>query len=645
MSGSLLGPAPNIYDDLCYIRLRHEPVGIAFIVESNVTKTKHWRMILVPAKVTDTFALFGGDSAYIDRPGMGNGQSEDTAGFIPPTTIAISQALDILLRDAAHSNGLPFPRDLDTPYDAIIAHVKLLECSAHALHEEVISRRVALYRKRNVHAPLLQLPPEIFGRILYLAVEDDHYPTWRRRLLCLVGRAWNHAIRSTPDLWTFVESRDSSKQVDDALRLSGQLPLRIKWNKRCTQNLDKFISQSRRWGELEIVDYRPPDEQTASLLAATTSNLTSLSIFSIGSRSDGYVALMGGGANLRYLNLRGLCMNWGSARLSGLITLYLSAISNPPSVSRLLEILVASPHINTLELCNWECREDQARIPPILPSLTFPHLVHLRLSKIPVNYTLAIMKHIQAPQCSDFSLNHLTSPECGLFQWTDSGFASLVRQLLAPNGEASQLKVTLYDSSLSLASGFRWMGKAFYLTMEHFDLPYCLRVIANFITQLKLGIQISIDIVCWTQPYHPFLLGVLDLLSPTIIALSIGGEPKRLLEYLLQPHQEPDGVHRWPCSNLRVLELRSTGRRNPPVDHTMVVAFLKGRWGTANSRPETQDYSRPQKLECLSFRNHHFRPGGSQRIYEAEQGLFNFVNHSNGPGVACTFGFRSLGGQ
>ncbi|KAG8908040.1 hypothetical protein FRB99_000858 [Tulasnella sp. 403] len=555
----------------------------------------------------------------------------------PATLRTAKRAQYNIVQDGTPMADVPFPLNgqvhawiSSTSSDEIISSPEPTGSQTHASHPAT-----------NAHVPLYQLPPEIFSRVLYLVLEDETDPSRHRRRLCLVGKAWNHAIRSTPELWTFIDSKESEKQVGDGLRLSGGLPLRVRWTAWCEQPADPLIQHSRRWSELEIVNNRFQDKTTASLLAATTPKLTRLSISSMWKRSSDSVALTEDGANLRYLDLRGLSMNWDSPRLSGLISLRLSHLSSPPSISRLLDILQTSPHIHTLHLEDWEGWQDVSPVPPTLPSLTFPNLVHLRLSKIPVAYILAIVKYIQAPQCSDISLDDITDPECGLFQEYDSGFASLVRRLLFSSGEALRLDFALYDDFLQLSSGFQWMSNTLSFNVEHFDPPYCFRIISRFVAQLKLNVHLCIDASGWTRPYHPFLSAALDMLSPTVSKLSIAGEFKPLLEYLARPQEKPDETYAWPCPSLRELELTSTGRKKP-LNQDIILEFLRGRWGKANVPPEAPHYSHPQKLETLSLSRFRSTPATViQSIFDAEPGLFNFTEYSKVlSSEVCSFGFK-----
>ncbi|KAG8901424.1 hypothetical protein FRB99_005312 [Tulasnella sp. 403] len=559
----------------------------------------------------------------------------------PPSASAIKRVMDILIDDMQNVNGLSPLADSDISYDKIVEHVRILDVSVHALQEEVKARTITLHRRRNAHALFLQLPPEIFGEILYLAVKDEDKPTHRSRQLCLVGKAWYPVIRSTPYLWRFIDDTDSLKQVKEALELSRDLPLRIKFIGQLEREVDVFLRESHRWESLDVHDHGREMPSMATLLSATTPKLTCLTIRApTFRRARPPVAELGHGSNLHYLTLWGASMVWETNRLSGLVNLWLDRISQPPSVSRLLEILQASPQLSVLDLNEWPGWEDATPSPPTLPSLSFPYLTRLHLSKIPTAYTLSIMKNVQAPQCSDLSLAYLTDPDCGLFEPGDSGFASLISRLLTQReGTDDDLHITMYSDYLVFSSGGM---NGFLLSLHHQDPPHCLLSVAAFISRFKITQPISIDTHSWTGPIHPFPVTALDYLPPTVKRLNASGDYKPTMEYLSRPRKGSDGRYEWPCPTLESLQFHSE-KYERLLDEDAVLAFLSGRWGRANIPPETSDYVHPRKLEYLLFQYFTSTPESVQNIYEIEEGLFNFKHGSADEGVVYSpsFGFRA----
>ncbi|KAG8908033.1 hypothetical protein FRB99_000851 [Tulasnella sp. 403] len=256
--------------------------------------------------------------------------------------------------------------------------------------------------QRGLDNPFDRLPLEIFDLILHMALEASNSGTRLGRRLCLVSRAWCRAVRSMPDLWkVIINDRYPPKKLEDALRLSGNLPLHIKsvedgnWGGWRGRDVDLVLGHAHRWHSLELKEYACRDvPYTTPFLAAAAPNLRRLSIV-----GESYVSYtLGDVSNLRHLDLRRVSMDWGATRLSGLVSLALVSISDPPDISRVVEILEASPQIETVDFRRWDRWTREPVLPTsALPSLTFPQLSSLRLSEIPLGYVLAIVKHIRAP--------------------------------------------------------------------------------------------------------------------------------------------------------------------------------------------------------------------------------------------------------
>ncbi|KAG8908031.1 hypothetical protein FRB99_000849 [Tulasnella sp. 403] len=562
------------------------------------------------------------------QSGIQRDEPQGRTDFELSTGSATDRALDhdIPVEAVARFNGISLPNCSDKK----IARREPSISPTHALHGESKAGSRAPYSTRNNYIPpLYRLPPEIFGKILYMALVNTDHTTWHRGRLCRVGRAWYRVIRSTPDLWTFIDDRDPVKSVEESLRLSGDLTLRIKsviggWWKH--GDLDLLLGESRRWGSLDLCDYVLENgPYTAPFLTSTMPNLTRLRI--VGSPTVSYV--LGDIPHLRHLELQGVSMDWGTTRLSRLVSLTLVDILQPPSISRLVEVLEASPQIEVVDFRHWPHRTLEPVLPtiPTLPSLVFPQLSLLQLFAVPIDYILAIVKHIQAPQCCKFIIETISVPNCGLFEGIDSGFASLVRRLLLSSSAAGQhLEVILDEDCLRFATNkLPPVGGEFalHLRQERLDLQHSFQAVSAFITQLDSKIPTSILIRKWYYPYDSVLFPVLDLFSPTLTKLVINGDYQPLMEYLAQPRMEPGGTYTWPCPMLQTLHFFSTSPSTGQLDGDVVLAFLSGRWGRANVPQEAQHLSHPQRLNYLCLDSWSTTSATVQAIHEAEGGFFN----------------------
>ncbi|KAG8893989.1 hypothetical protein FRB99_001596 [Tulasnella sp. 403] len=485
--------------------------------------------------------------------------------------------------------------------------------------------RISTPHGKNVasRASIQQLPLELFIRILHLVLEDSLYDSSDLKDLCLVCNDWHRTIRLTPSLWTLIDDAEPLAYIKDALRLSGNALLRIRLTGRLSPLFDLLIPHSHRWNSLDLAFSgfrRRERRRIASLLTTTTPSLAHISLSTDHPLEDAFI--LGDGGALRSLCLSGASMAWESPRLSGLTRLCLNEILHPPSLSRLVGIIQASPNLAELVLSEWHNRDATSsdHLAP-LSILAFPNLRRLTLSNIPLSHIVAIVTHIQAPTCSTLALNNLTDPDCGLFRPCKSGFTSLLSQVIAAQ---AHLQINIHAAGITLF--VRSADDLFQLSFFKVDVSHSLSIIATLIASFNLKVRLSIEILTATESFGALPVGLLDVFPPTVETLGIPGEYKYLLEYLARPKRGPSGAYGWPCPALRELRFKGS-RESKTFDGDAVLKFLSGRWGKTNLPEgiESDGYHHPRKLDNLRFVGFDVTPAEMQAIRGIGGDLIQFI--------------------
>ncbi|KAG9025281.1 hypothetical protein FRB95_010361 [Tulasnella sp. JGI-2019a] len=145
--------------------------------------------------------------------------------------------------------------------------------------------------------------------------------------------------------------------------------------------------------------------------------------------------------------------DWDSGLLSGLRYFHLSSVApHPPSVLQLLDMLVASPRLEQLELLSMKPTVDGASVrnPPIL----LPSLRNLRFDELPVTTVDVVLRSIHAAYCRIVNVYRCVAGEPGsLFPAIASFFTPSLHHFSTPASEASMLHLGSYSYQFIIVSG------------------------------------------------------------------------------------------------------------------------------------------------------------------------------------------------
>lgn len=276
--------------------------------------------------------------------------------------------------------------------------------------------------------PLIsRLAPELLLQILaYTAGENDWQYQSRLETLSSVNRSWRVFVHGTPSLWASIHSKQTRRQIDNALARSQDHFLCIDFaedeceDEECDheeegcRTLSGLTSQCIRWRSAVISAQSP--QSLAPLRRNGAPLLERLDLSVDVAEPEGKAGMeldlfMGQAKRLKELRLSGVGIPWESFILEGLRSLSLCNLSSPPSAEQLLQVLRRCPELVSLQL---ESFGDEQKTPdsPVPSSsvaegkqVFLPALKHFGVVDIPAQTTIALFTYIALPRCSSFVIN------------------------------------------------------------------------------------------------------------------------------------------------------------------------------------------------------------------------------------------------
>ncbi|KAG8990294.1 hypothetical protein FRB90_001829 [Tulasnella sp. 427] len=112
-------------------------------------------------------------------------------------------------------------------------NISALESTLEVVRDEVKAKITIAKRRRNALLPISRIPKELLANILCIALDISPFPRFKpehvRQLqnLASVCSAWLDLVRSTPTLWSVLESNSSLDLLHTVIRKSKSGPLHI----------------------------------------------------------------------------------------------------------------------------------------------------------------------------------------------------------------------------------------------------------------------------------------------------------------------------------------------------------------------------------------------------------------------------------
>ncbi|THU87967.1 hypothetical protein K435DRAFT_782242, partial [Dendrothele bispora CBS 962.96] len=227
-----------------------------------------------------------------------------------------------------------------------------------------------LRTRRNLHAPISQLPPEILSAIFILVRDEMTIKSfnYRRRSWTRVSyicRHWRKVALGCPALWSYLDFFALPALVPEMLLRSKSALLTIKLFSRrhLTKTTEAFYASLQhlsRVQELSLTTSNWDFEKWFCHANQSTPHLHKLKLWAMFCGRELVVLprdfLNGTAPCLSYLELRNFHLHWDSPLLKNLTTLKLSRSNSRsaflPTPEQLVEILSHMPDLEILELKN-----------------------------------------------------------------------------------------------------------------------------------------------------------------------------------------------------------------------------------------------------------------------------------------------------
>ncbi|KAG8910207.1 hypothetical protein FRC01_006467 [Tulasnella sp. 417] len=356
---------------------------------------------------------------------------------------------------SSDSSSADHRTELDLATNVRLALVDILVAFRRQIHVAI----ARLSYLQNSFRPIHRLPPEILGRIIFLAIYFDLEPFAKRlSTLTTVCKRWNVVIQSTPRFWSVLDSRNKRSTLRHILGRSMNAPLSVKCDAtgrslNVKKFLDAILPHSARWESLYYCGSANSLGEVAAVSELPTPILADLYVYNTNfAQAKQGVAQplfqLSEGRNLRDVHLRAAVLPCDSPRMTNLRSLQLSWLSSPPSVADLSACLLQSPRLDSLVLAHFF---PTSTAPP--PSTTQPtfsilmsELQDLEVLNVPQFYYFDLIARLEAPRCNQVQLGHRPKSKASGTQTTkllDSG-------ILDPKYHAirSTLRTTLISAEV-----------------------------------------------------------------------------------------------------------------------------------------------------------------------------------------------------
>lgn len=491
--------------------------------------------------------------------------------------------------------------------------MQAIRLATQHLQARALSHIARILTRQNESAPFHQLPPEIYTRILAYSVDSTDWSISRLRKLALVSRAWCHAVRSTPQLWSVLRHGNnlpsdlSSTELQLALKNSRNSPLDVECTEGgafCSEFLESVCRHASRWRSARFNCAGP---QVSKHLAGTSlEGMESLAIImKDGNPPQDSRIQAAVGPKLRYLSLRGWALPWHTGVWPRLEELSISQLRGEaaPSVAQIDTLLGLCRRLERLSLGDLFKDEDEDTSPldagrdGVLVDL--PRLRSLRLYHVhtPLSLRLTTLLHAPSLAAIDVTLAlGVFSPH--LLPQLNEGLISNIFSSLRTSSSPTDIHIRINREfwgvrfNMFTSPGLREMEvredghseiqSGVNLSLDVTDGTAALESVATLLELHDIRVPIKLrlsDSTFANDGWTPLSHAIIDrLTSVSLLEINLKqtSTVHYILDYLSQPHLQPTyETVRWPFSQLRVLNFERGGYG----DGRPVLDFLKKRYG------------------------------------------------------------------
>ncbi|KAG9023628.1 hypothetical protein FS837_005693, partial [Tulasnella sp. UAMH 9824] len=334
-----------------------------------------------------------------------------------PTADEVQKLLTELMVSVNRERGADFSSDgkvADHKNESdLAANVGALEDILASCTRQIQKAVARLNHRRNSFLPIHQLPLEILGRALYLAIHFDLEPFSKRLwTLSTVCKRWHEVIQTTPQFWSVLDCRTRPSTVRYVLGRSMNTPLFVNYDTRPQYQtvrwfLDAIRPHSARWESLYYCGSAHCLGEIATVFDSPTPILADFYVYNTDfeqakTRVAQPLFTLSEGRNLRDVHLRAAILSYDSPRLVSLRSLQLTWLSSPPSVAELSEIILQSPRLDSLVLAHFFPTAKAPAPSPAQPafSILMSELQDLEILDVPRCYYFELLARLEAPRCN-----------------------------------------------------------------------------------------------------------------------------------------------------------------------------------------------------------------------------------------------------
>ncbi|KAG8988703.1 rRNA-processing protein bfr2, partial [Tulasnella sp. 427] len=510
-----------------------------------------------------------------------------------PTVSAVFNATRILIesiheenkdiREATlnQENVTSQQRSLDDANDKISA----LESTFDAVRGEFASKIQEARRQRNALLPISRLPRELLARIFYIYC-DTYSRLNELKTLASVCSSWSTLVRSTPALWSILESNCPLDLLPTVIRNSRSSPLtvRVIWPSFGSCNPpEDAIERYCQFFEIVAADASLTDRWTAvsmqlppnvgpvkDYLEIPLPNLKRALLRNEMRRwTQDPVKLFGGNSgSLEEFELDGIPVQWDFLELRGLRLLSLRNEA-PSSSMKLLEMLAASPGLESLALSDLPNPSHSEQ--DLLTTVTLPKLKRLSLYDNEEKFVVILLQAIRTPALDRFELvdDRFRRQDYGeAFVSALHTFGHVIPTLQSITFSAHTINLELGGDRFKFGASAKRASNdwGFYIDLQT-------KMASNIFTWMSNNIQIETEDRSpvyvyltfhsgWAADYNDMtaFLPVMHWVGDVNIAglvLNDGNITKTILEWLSGRFVQDD-LELWRCPGLTKLEIGST---------------------------------------------------------------------------------------
>ncbi|KAG9046043.1 hypothetical protein FS837_005163 [Tulasnella sp. UAMH 9824] len=432
----------------------------------------------------------------------------------PPSQEAISQALTILQNSIHYENGtVPLKDPLSNAcHSQLDYHITALEAAFTAFRTQSDLHVAHLKRYRNTLSPIHKLPTELLSCILLLSIDRRSYTLNALQKLGRVCKAWHKIVSNTPDFWTRIDFNAPPHVLRLFLQKSKNIGLAIECcmssnDSVLPSKVEDFIEMthkySSRWTSFK---YRGNATQRImrNIESVGKEKLRELSVHFLWHYRQSWLFNLPKDAPLERISLTSASLDWTAActsQLRNLKSLELKDLHmNPPKLQRMIQILEASPKLESLVLVGISQDADDASTSAAHGLLEgapihLPELHSLLLKNVPPHFHICFLGRIAAPRCQRLIVDavpphlfnvppssaHADAPPPRLFDLARPIIRAAPKLCISAHGRLNHIQFVTIPEPLEVSESAQIVHPGLDLTFET-DVPMTdLQRVAGFV--------------------------------------------------------------------------------------------------------------------------------------------------------------------